>query len=161
MDNQQTAIRTTYFSILGNICLALIKGSAGVLGNSYALIADAIESATDSASSLMLWLGLRYAQRPPDENHPYGHGRFEALLTFLVVFFLMISAISIGIQAYANLQEPQTLPEPFTLIALVGIVTTKKAPFGTFVQRPGAFKVRSLKPRLGITVPMPLAPPLH
>jgi cation diffusion facilitator family transporter len=129
IQNTHTTNNAVLFGLLSNLVLVALKALVGIFGNSFALIADAIESATDSASSLMLWLGLRYAQRPPDENHPYGHGRFEALLTFLVVFFLMISAISIGIQAYVNLQEPQTLPEPFTLIALIGIVAYKEGSF--------------------------------
>tara|TARA_B100000949_G_scaffold230235_1_gene240342 strand:+ start:6878 stop:7090 length:213 start_codon:yes stop_codon:yes gene_type:complete len=70
MTNEKTAIRTTYFSILGNMGLALIKGSAGFFGNSYALIADAIESTTDIFSSFLVLLGFKYAEKPPDENHP-------------------------------------------------------------------------------------------
>ena len=65
--------------VLGNAALALIKGVAGVFGHSYALIADAIESTTDVFSSLLLYLGLRVANQPPDANHPYGHGRAESL----------------------------------------------------------------------------------
>ncbi|HNP07292.1 MAG TPA: cation diffusion facilitator family transporter, partial [Cyclobacteriaceae bacterium] len=81
MKTEDTAIRTTYFSIIGNTCLAIIKAVAGFFGNSYALIADAIESTTDIFSSLLVLLGLKYAKRPPDENHPYGHGKIEPLIT--------------------------------------------------------------------------------
>lgn len=76
----ETAIKTTYFSILGNTALALIKGAAGYFGNSYALIADAIESTTDIFSSALVLFGLKYSSRPADENHPYGHGRAEPLI---------------------------------------------------------------------------------
>jgi cation diffusion facilitator family transporter len=75
LSNEQTAIKATYFSIIGNSSLALIKGLTGVFGNSYALIADAIESTTDIFSSLLVLFGLKYAKRPADENHPYGHGK--------------------------------------------------------------------------------------
>ena len=92
MTNEQTAIKATYFSIIGNTCLAVIKGIAGIFGNSYALIADAIESTTDIFSSLLVLFGIKYSNRPADENHPYGHGRAEPLITFLVVGFLMTSA---------------------------------------------------------------------
>ena len=77
MTNEQTAIRTTYFSIVGNASLAIIKGFAGFFGNSYALIADAIESTADIFSSFLVLFGLKYASRPADKNHPYGHGRAE------------------------------------------------------------------------------------
>ncbi|HNP97345.1 MAG TPA: cation transporter, partial [Cyclobacteriaceae bacterium] len=85
MSGQQTAIRTTYFSLISNTSLALIKGLAGVFGHSYALIADAIESTTDIFASLLVLFGLTYAKRPADENHPYGHGKIEPLITFIVV----------------------------------------------------------------------------
>ncbi|MEP0463407.1 MAG: cation transporter, partial [Flavobacteriaceae bacterium] len=72
MNIEQSAIKTTYFSITGNLALAIMKGLAGLFGNSYALIADAIESLTDTLSSFLVLLGLKYAKKPADENHPYG-----------------------------------------------------------------------------------------
>src|SRR5690554_7461664 len=102
MNNEQTAIQTTYFSIIGNTALALIKGLAGFFGNSYALIADAIESTTDVFASFLVLLGFKYAKRPADENHPYGHGKIEPLITFAVVAFLVISATVI---AYTSIQK--------------------------------------------------------
>ena len=76
--NVATAIRTTYFSIIGNTSLVIIKGLAGFFGHSYALIADAIESTTDIFYSFLVLFGLKYANRPADKNHPYGHGRADA-----------------------------------------------------------------------------------
>jgi|GEM_PF-4847091 len=78
MSNQK-AIQTTWISIIGNTLLAGIKWIVGYFGNSYALIADAIESTTDIFSSILVLLGLKYASRPADKNHPYGHGRVEPL----------------------------------------------------------------------------------
>ncbi len=127
--SNSTTKSAVLFGLFSNLALIAIKAVAGILGNSFALLADAVESATDALSSLFLWLGLRYAQRPPDENHPYGHGRLEPLLTFLVVAFLLGSALSIGIQGYFNLKKPQTLPEPFTLLVLVGIIAWKEITF--------------------------------
>src|SRR3954464_11881563 len=90
--SQRTAVKTTYFSIAGNSLLAIVKWLSGYFGNSYAMIADAIESTTDIFSSLLVLIGLKYTNRPPDENHPYGHGRLEPLITFIVVAFLVTSA---------------------------------------------------------------------
>lgn len=126
MTNEQTAIRTTYFSIAGNTLLALIKGLAGFFGNSYALIADAIESTTDIFSSLLVLLGLKYAKRPADENHPYGHGKIEPLITFLVVAFLVTSATIIAYESIQNIQTPHKVPKPWTLIVLGGIILWKE-----------------------------------
>ena len=116
MTNEQTAIKATYFSIIGNTCLAVIKGIAGVFGNSYALIADAIESTTDIFSSLLVLFGIKYSNRPADENHPYGHGRAEPLITFLVVGFLITSATIIAHESINNIGKSHDLPKPWTLI---------------------------------------------
>ncbi|WP_046745915.1 cation diffusion facilitator family transporter [Kordia zhangzhouensis] len=129
MSSEKTAIRTTYFSIIGNTCLALIKGIAGIFGNSYALIADAIESTTDIFSSLLVLFGLTYAKRPADENHPYGHGKIEPLITFLVVTFLVVSAIVIAYESIQNIQTPHEVPESWTLYVLGGIILWKEISF--------------------------------
>lgn len=129
MDHAQSAIRTTYFSLIGNFCLALIKWLAGFFGNSYALIADAIESTTDIVASLFVLFGLKYANKPADENHPYGHGRIEPLITFLVVGFLIASAILIAHDSIKNIQTPHNLPESWTLFVLGGIIIWKEISF--------------------------------
>lgn len=120
------AIKTTYLSILGNLGLALVKGFAGYFGNSYALIADAIESTSDVFSSLLVLFGLKYSSRPADENHPYGHGKAEALVTFAVVGFLVISATVIAYESIQHIQTPHKTPESFTLYILAAIVITKE-----------------------------------
>ena len=129
MNNEQSAIRTIYFSIIGNTSLALIKGFAGFFGNSYALIADAIESTTDIFSSLLVFFGLKYAKRPADENHPYGHGRIETLVTFIVVTFLVTSATIIAYESIQNIQTSHKTPEPWTLVILGGIILWKEISF--------------------------------
>lgn len=129
MNNEQTAIRTTYFSVIGNTSLALIKGLAGFFGNSYALIADAIESTTDIFSSLLVLFGLKYAKRPADENHPYGHGKIEPLITFLVVAFLVTSATIIAYESIQNILTPHKVPKPWTLIVLGSIIIWKEVSY--------------------------------
>ncbi|PZP47713.1 MAG: cation-efflux pump [Pseudopedobacter saltans] len=127
--NGQTAIRTTYFSIIGNIILASIKGLAGFFGHSYALIADAIESTADIVSSILVLFGLKYANRPADKNHPYGHGRIEPLITFLVVGFLITSATIIAYESIQNIKTPHALPKPWTLFILGAIIVWKEVSF--------------------------------
>src|SRR5215213_6611790 len=111
MSQEQIAIKTTYFSIAGNTLLAFVKWVTGYFGNSYALIADAIESTTDIFSSLLVLFGLKYSSRPADKNHPYGHGRVEPLVTFLVVGFLITSAVIIAYESMRNIRTPHALPE--------------------------------------------------
>lgn len=145
MNNEQTAIQTTYFSIIGNTCLALIKGFAGFFGNSYALIADAIESTTDIFSSLLVLLGLKYAKRPADENHPYGHGKIEPLITFLVVAFLVTSATIIAYESIQNIQKPHKIPKPWTLIVLGCIIIWKEISFRIVIKKSKQTNSSSLK----------------
>ena len=120
------AIKASYFSIAGNALLAIIKGVTGIFGNSYALIADAIESTTDVFSSLLVLFGLKYSARPADENHPYGHGRVEPLITFAVVGFLVVAATIIVMESIENIQTPHKVPKPYTLIVLAAIIITKE-----------------------------------
>lgn len=126
MNKENSAVRTSYFSLLSNALLAIIKALAGIFGNSFALIADAIESTTDVLSSLLVLFGLKYATIPPDENHPYGHGKIEPLTTFIVVAFLVVSATIIATQSIQNILTPQTVPEPWTLYILAGIIVWKE-----------------------------------
>ncbi|WP_348798981.1 cation diffusion facilitator family transporter [Flavobacterium adhaerens] len=145
MSNEQKAIRATYFSIIGNTILALIKGLAGFFGNSYALIADAIESTTDIFASLLVLFGIKYSSRPADENHPYGHGRAEPLITFLVVGFLITSATIIGYDSIMNIQKPHELPKPWTLFILGAIILWKEYSFRLVIKRSKETNSSSLK----------------
>ncbi|WP_370480363.1 cation diffusion facilitator family transporter [Tamlana flava] len=145
MNNEQTAIRTTYFSIIGNTSLALIKGLAGFFGNSYALIADAIESTTDIFSSLLVLFGLKYAKRPADKNHPYGHGKIEPLITFLVVAFLVTSATIIAYESIQNIQTPHKVPKSWTLIVLGAIIIWKEVSFRIVIKKSKETNSTSLK----------------
>lgn len=128
-NNVEKAIKASYFSLAGNALLALIKGAAGIFGNSYALIADAIESTADIFSSFLVLIGIKYSNKPADENHPYGHGRAEALVTFIVVGFLITSATIIAYESIVNIQTPHKLPEKWTLFVLGAIIIWKEISF--------------------------------
>jgi len=145
MTNEQTAVKATYFSIVGNISLALIKGLAGFFGNSYALIADAIESTTDIFASFLVLFGIKYSNKPADENHPYGHGRAEPLITFLVVGFLITSATIIAYESINNIGTPHELPKSWTLIVLGIIILWKEYSFRLVMKRSKESNSSSLK----------------
>ena len=145
MSNEKTAIRTTYFSLLGNFSLALIKGLAGFFGNSYALIADAIESTTDIFSSFLVLLGFKYAEKPPDENHPYGHGKIEPLITFIVVAFLVTSATIIAYESIQHIQTPHKTPESWTLIVLGVIILWKEISYQVVIRKSKQTQSSSLR----------------
>lgn len=142
---EQTAIKTTYFSMIGNALLALIKWIAGYFGNSFALIADAIESTTDIFGSFLVFLGIKYANKPADENHPYGHGRIEPLVTFLVVGFLIASALLIAHNSIQNIKTPHEMPKAFTLYVLGAIILWKEISYRIVIARSIKTKSSSLK----------------
>lgn len=145
MSSEQTAIKATYFSVIGNSVLAIIKGLAGFFGNSYALIADAIESTADIFASLLILFGIKYSNKPADDNHPYGHGRAEPLITFIVVGFLISSAVIIAYKSIVNIQTPHQLPKPWTLIVLSAIIVWKEYSFRVVIKRSIQTNSSSLK----------------
>jgi len=145
MTNEQTAIKATYFSIIGNASLALVKGLAGFFGNSYALVADAIESTTDIFSSFLVLFGIKYSNKPADDNHPYGHGRAEPLVTFIVVGFLITSATIIAYESIQNIGTPHNLPKSWTLIVLGLIILWKEYSFQKVMKKSIQTNSSSLK----------------
>jgi cation diffusion facilitator family transporter len=129
-------LRSTFAGIIVNVCLAAIKGIAGVVGHSYALIADAIESLTDVFSSLIVYVGLRVAMRPPDANHPYGHGKAEPMAAVIVSIGLLFAAAAIAFESIHEIRTPHTMPAAFTLLVLPIVVLAKEVMF-RFVNRVG------------------------
>lgn len=119
-------LRAVLLGVLVNALLVGVKLVTGVLGNSYALIADAMESALDILSSLIVYSGLRIGSLPPDEDHPYGHGKAEALSAMAVAIALIAAAIGLAIQSIREILVPHHAPAWFTLLVLVAVVITKE-----------------------------------
>jgi len=110
-----------------NLLLAGIKFTAGILGHAHALIADGAESLLDVVSSLVAWAGLKIAARPPDADHPYGHGKAEALAGLAVATFVLAMAGGIGFHAIQEIRTPHQGPVWWTLPVLAGVVGVKLA----------------------------------
>lgn len=144
-DHAHTAIKATWFSIIGNILLASLKAVVGFFGNSFALIADAIESTTDIFSSVLVMMGIRYAAKPPDKLHPYGHGRAESLVTFIVVGFLIFSASVIAYQSIVNIRTPHDLPQSYTLWFLGVVIIWKEISYRFVLKKSEETNSLSLK----------------
>ncbi len=122
-------MRSTFFGIIGNVILAVIKGLAGYFGNSYALIADAIESTSDVFSSIIVIIGLKISTKPKDSNHPYGHGKAEPIVAIVVSLTLLAAAVTIVYQSIQEIITPHHTPAPFTLLVLILVVTVKETLF--------------------------------
>lgn len=119
-------LKTTLTGIIISSILAVIKALGGIFGNSYALIADAIESTTDIVTSAMLYIGLRWSSKPADKEHPYGHGKAEALIALGIALCLCIAAIVIAVESVHNINTPHKPPKAFTLLILVVVIATKE-----------------------------------
>ncbi len=111
--------------MLLNGFLAVIKLSAGVLGHTYALIADGVESLLDVLTSLLVWVGFKVAERPPDDNHPYGHGKAESLAAWAVTLFIFAAAGWIAWHAVVGIVSPSQPPHAATLLVLIFVVGIK------------------------------------
>ena len=127
--NHQSGIRLALVGLAVNVAFAFIKITAGVFGNAYALIADGIESALDAAGSIVIWGGLRFAARPPDATHPYGHGKAEPLAAVVVALGVLVAAAALAVASVREIFLPHHGPAPFTLFVLVIAVVVKEALF--------------------------------
>ncbi|MBI5684289.1 MAG: cation transporter [Verrucomicrobia bacterium] len=136
MASVETGLRASAIGIVTNFGLAIIKVVVGVVGNSYALIADGIESTADVVSSFIVWSGLRIASRPPDADHPYGHGKAESLAGMIVATALLGAAALIAWQSVGEILNPRGAPAWFTLVTLVLVIVVKEALF-RFVNKTG------------------------
>lgn len=110
--------RVTRAAVLGlavNLALGIVKLVAGIVGNTFALISDAVNSLGDSLTSVVVICALWYAQRPADEEHPYGHTRAEAVAASNVALLIIISALLVGWAAITRLTADHELPPVWTL----------------------------------------------
>ena len=118
-------IRATQIGMLINAGLAVTKLIAGLVGHTYALVADAIESTADIFSSIIVWRGLAIAALPADEDHPFGHGKAEPLAAAVVSLMLIGAALGIAVEATSEIRNPHHAPAPWTLVVLVVVMFVK------------------------------------
>ncbi|HEU4629617.1 MAG TPA: cation diffusion facilitator family transporter [Gemmatimonadaceae bacterium] len=128
-DEFTRGIRSAQAGLLVNALLAIAKLVAGLVGHSYALVADAIESVADVVSSLIVWGGLRIAARSADESYPFGYGKAEALAAAIVGLLLLGAAVGVAIEAAREIVTPHHAPAPFTLVVLVAVILIKEGLF--------------------------------
>jgi len=122
-------VSTVLIGLSSNVIMAAIKIVAGILGNSYALLADGIESTLDIFSSAVVLGGIKISSIPADENHPYGHGKAESLAAMTVSLALVFVGIGIAIKSVLEIMQPHHTPAAFTLIVLIVVIVTKEILF--------------------------------
>ena len=129
MSNQaKQAMFATTLGVIGNIVLTIIKLWGGIVGNSRALIADAVHSASDVISSFVVLFGVRASNKPPDDDHPYGHGKYESVAALIVAILLIVIGIEILVSSvqliFAN-EAPQ-VPKVIALVIIVISIVVKE-----------------------------------
>ena len=134
--NLQSGARVALFGMIVNFIFAVAKILGGLIGNAYVLIADGIESALDIAGSLVIWGGLKFAARPPDETHPYGHGKAEPIAAVVVAFGVLAASLGLAIESVREIRAPHHGPAPFTLGILIVVIVVKEILF-RYVNRIG------------------------
>ncbi len=133
-NNLQTGARVALLGLAINILLASAKIGAGLFGNAYVLIADGIESALDIGGSIIIWGGLKFAARPPDATHPYGHGKAEPIAAVVVSMGVLAAALGLAVQSVRELFLPHHAPAPFTLVVLIVAVIVKESLYRYVIQ---------------------------
>ena len=128
-DQYDRGKHSSAIGLMTNLALASGKLFAGIAGHSQALIADAIESMGDVFGSIVVWHGLEIASRPPDRDHPYGHGKAEPIAAALVALLLVVAAFIIALESVHQIMRPQRAPAPFTLLVLVVVILIKEGLF--------------------------------
>ena len=124
-DSVERGIRAAQIAMLINTILAITKLTAGILGHTYVLVADAVESTADIFASSVVWGSLRIAARDPDEDYPFGYGKAEPLAAAVVSLMILVAAIGIAIPAVREIRAPSQSPAPWTLVVLVVVVVAK------------------------------------
>ena len=136
LNNLQTGARVALFGMIVNLIFAAIKILGGLFGNAYVLIADGIESTLDIAGSIVIWGGLKFAARPPDETHPYGHGKAEPIAAVIVAVGVLAAAGGLAVESVREILTPHHGPAPFTLVILIVVIVVKEILF-RYVNRIG------------------------
>jgi cation diffusion facilitator family transporter len=126
LSQAERGMQAVLTGLLINAALVVIKLLAGILGHSYVLVADAVESSTDIFSSLIVWGGLRITTRPADEDYPYGYGKAETLAAAVVSLMLLGAALGIAVAAIGEIVTPHLTPAPFTLGVIAVVVVVKE-----------------------------------
>ena len=130
-DFQKIANRVSFVSIIQNVLLSLFKLFAGIFANSNAMISDAIHSASDVFSTIVVIIGVRLSSRDSDREHPYGHERMECVAAIILSIVLFITGLGIGIQALQDIlngnYETLQMPGILALIAAIVSIIAKEA----------------------------------
>lgn len=144
-ESAAAGIRASLRAVLISFALGVIKIVSGIVGHSYALIADGVESTLDVVSGLLVAGSLKIAAQPPDEKYPYGYGKVEPTAAMMIALGLLAAAAVIAVQSVREILTPHLTPAPFTLVVLVLVVITKELLFRFLVRTGEAINSKAVE----------------
>ena len=128
---ERTAVRVSMGSISGNTILSLVKILAGILAHSGAMVSDAVHSASDVFSSIIVIIGVKISAKDSDKDHPYGHERFECVAAIVLAITLFVTGLFIGHDALEKITSGSSqeiaVPGLLALLAAVVSIVIKEA----------------------------------
>lgn len=128
---EQIAMRVSANTIIGNVILTVLKLAAGIIGNSAAMVSDAIHSLSDVLSTFVVIIGVKMANKKADINHPYGHERLECVAALILAVMLFATGIGIGWGGIKTIvaghYETLAIPSTIALVAAVISIVSKEA----------------------------------
>lgn len=144
-ESAAAGIRASLAAVVLSAVLGAIKVVAGILGHSYALVADGVESMMDVVSGLVVAGSLKIAAQPPDEQYPFGYGKIEPAAALVIATGLLATALGIAIQSVREILTPHHAPAAFTLLVLVLVVVTKELLFRYLLRKSEAIDSHAMK----------------
>jgi cation diffusion facilitator family transporter len=124
VDLERAGRNLALWSVVASAALALLKIAFGLAAHSTAVVSDGIEATADVFSSGIVFVGLWLASRPPDQNHPYGHGRYETLASLCVGMLLVLTGVGICWRSFLRLGNPEQV-KLFAIYPLIISIATK------------------------------------
>jgi cation diffusion facilitator family transporter len=144
-ESAAAGIRVSLRAVVISFVLGVIKIVSGIVGHSYALVADGVESALDVVSGLLVAGSLKIAAQPPDEKYPFGYGKVEPTAAIMIALGLILAAVIIAVQSIREIVTPHRAPAPFTLVVLVLVVITKELLFRFLVRTGEAINSKAVE----------------
>ncbi|HYO25868.1 MAG TPA: cation diffusion facilitator family transporter [Lacipirellulaceae bacterium] len=144
-ENARRGVRVALAAMGASAVLGAVKVVSGVLGNSYALIADGVESLLDVVSSMAVWGGLKISATDPNHRFPYGYGKAEALAGLVIASGLLLTAAVLAVQSVREIRQPHLTPAAWTLGVLAGVVVAKELLFRKLVRTGGEIGSRAVQ----------------
>lgn len=137
MDRSKVIIRTSIKAIIVNIILVIFKAFVGILANSIAIILDAVNNLSDAVSSIITIVGAKLANKAPDKEHPYGHGRIEYIASVIIAIIILLAGLTSAKESIEKIIMPSDVNYSAASIVIVAVAIFVKFFLGRYVKNTG------------------------